>query len=119
MIAEYMEKGFLSNIIAMFKADSSLYDMVGDLLRDERLMVRVGITALMEELAKVRPLEARKAVGSLLPLLRHESPTVRGDAAYLIGLVGEDKDLAFLKPLLKDPHPQVIEIVREILQGNG
>lgn len=116
MIADYMEKGFLSNIVAMFKADPSLYAMVGDLLMDERLMVRVGMTALMEELQKLRPLEARQAVVSLLPLLRHESPTARGDAAYLIGLVGKEKDLAFLRPLLQDRHPQVVEIVKEILE---
>ncbi len=115
MIADYMEKGFLSNIIAMFKADTSLYNLIGELISDERLMVRVGITALMEELRMIRPEEARMAVPSLLPVLHHENPTIRGDAAYLTGLVGDDKDREVLKPLLDDPNPQVVEIVEDIL----
>jgi len=115
MIADYMEKGFLSNIIAMFKADTSLYNLIGELISDERLMVRVGITALMEELRMIRPEEARLAVPSLLPVLNNENPTIRGDAAYLTGLVGDDKDREALKPLLDDPNPQVVEIVEDIL----
>ena len=46
MIADYMENGLLDNIIDMFKRDDSLYAYVGDLLTDERMRVRIGITAL-------------------------------------------------------------------------
>ena len=115
MIADYMEKGFLSNIVAMFKADISLYDLIGELISDERLMVRVGITALMEELQSIRPEEARMAVPSLLPVLQNENPTIRGDAASLIGLVGNEKDREVLKPLLDDSNAQVVEIIEDIL----
>ena len=45
MIADYMAKGYLENIIDMFKYDKSLYSMVGDLLRDDRIRVRIGIAA--------------------------------------------------------------------------
>lgn len=110
-----MEKGFLSNIASMFKADTSLYGMIGELMQDERLMVRVGVTALMEELQEARPGEARAAVPFLSPLLGHESATIRGDAAYLIGLVGEGEDMNLLRPLLEDSNPQVVEIVRDFL----
>jgi len=118
MIADYMEQGFLSNIIAMFKSDPSLYEMAGVLLLDERFGVRMGITALIEELHKTRPDEVRKALPSLLPLLGNESPTVRGDAAYLVGLIGDEEDRVVLKSLLNDPNPQVAEMVREILEQN-
>ena len=118
MIADYMEQGFLSNIIAMFKSDPSLYELVGTLLSDERLRVRMGMTALIEELHKTRPDEVRKALPSLLPLLGNESPTIRGDAAYLVGLIGDEEDRVVLKSLLNDPNPQVAEMVREILEQN-
>ena len=118
MIADYMEQGFLSNIIAMFKSDLSLYELVGTLLSDERFRVRMGMTALIEELHKTRPDEVRKALPSLLPLLGNESPTVRGDAAYLVGLIGDEEDRVVLKSLLNDPNPQVAEMVREILEQN-
>ena len=116
MIADYMEQGFLSNIIAMFKSDLSLYEMVGTLLSDERFRVRIGMTALIEELHKTRPDEVRKALPSLLSLLGHESPTVRGDAAYLVGLIGDEEDRVVLKSLLNDPNPQVAEMVRDLLE---
>jgi len=116
MIADYMEQGFLSNIIAMFKSDPSLYELVGTLLSDERLRVRMGMTALIEELHKTRPDEVRKALPSLLPLLGNESPTVRGDAAYLVGLIGDEEDRVVLKSLLNDPNPQVAEMVRDLLE---
>ncbi len=115
MIANYMEKGFLSNIIAMFKTDSSLYDLVGDLLKDERFRVRMGTTALMEELYQMTPDDVKPAIPSILPLLNHENPTIRGDAAYLVGLIGDEKERSSLAALLDDPNPQVVEIVKDIL----
>jgi HEAT repeat protein len=115
MIADYMEKGFLENILDMFRHDRSLYAMTGDLLRDERLRVRIGVTALIEELSEERPEESRLAAPSLLQLLNDNNPTIRGDAAYLIGLIGGKDNLESLKPLLNDTDPQVVEIVKEIL----
>ena len=115
MIADFIQKGFLENTIDMFKHDASLYSITGDLLRDERVRVRIGVAALLEELQKERPLEARLALTSLLPLLRDNNPTVRGDAAYLIATVGGREGRESLKPLLNDPEPQVAEVVRDIL----
>ncbi|NOY64003.1 MAG: HEAT repeat domain-containing protein [Nitrospirae bacterium] len=115
MIADYMNKGFLENIIDMFKYDNTLYCFVGDLIKDERIRVRIGTTALIEELKAIRPDEVALAIPSLLPLLEDNNPTVRGDAAYLIGIIGESESLERLRPLLNDPSPQVAEVVREIL----
>jgi len=117
MIADYMERGFLENIIDMFKHDSTLYSMVGDLISDERIRVRIGITALMEELSGKRPQDVSLAVPSLVPLLSAESPTVRGDAAYLMGLTGDSDAIEKLRPLLRDSNPRVVEIVEEVLGG--
>ncbi len=117
MIADYMERGFLENIIDMFKHDSTLYSMVGDLISDERIRVRIGITALMEELSGERPQDVSLAVPSLVPLLSAESPTVRGDAAYLMGLTGDSDAIEKLRPLLRDSDPRVVEIVEEVLGG--
>jgi hypothetical protein len=51
MLIEYMGKGFLENIVALFKTDSSLCRFIADMLGDENLRVRLGATALVEELA--------------------------------------------------------------------
>src|SRR4030043_438953 len=68
MIADYMEKGFLDNIIDMFKHDSSLYAYIGNLLTDERLVVRIGILDLVETLKTENPENLSKAMPSVIPL---------------------------------------------------
>jgi len=116
MIADYMEKGFLENIVDMFRHDSSLYGLMGELIQDERIRVRIGVTALMEELVRLDPENTRQAVPALLPLLSDENPVIRGDAANLIGLTGDPEGMEGIRSLLADPVPQVREIVRDLLE---
>ena len=65
MIADYMEKGFLENIIDMYKHDSGLYRLIGILIQDERVRVRLGVTALMEDLSR----SDRNNIGKSLPFI--------------------------------------------------
>jgi HEAT repeat protein len=113
MIADYMENGFLDNIIDMFRHDSSLYDLIGTLIQDERVRVRLGITALMEELKRLDPGNTIRAQKNLLPLLAHTNPVVRGDAANLIGIIGDRESLPFLQRCLLDVHEGVRLIAQE------
>lgn len=50
MLIEYMGNGFLENIISLLKEDVSLYRFIPDMLGDESLRVRLGATALVEDL---------------------------------------------------------------------
>src|SRR4030042_5969936 len=97
MIADYMEKGFLDNIIDMFKHDSSLYAYIGNLMTDKRLVVRIGILALIETLKTEDPEHLSKAMPSVLPLLKDQNPFVKGDAAYLLGMIGNKSTIPFLR----------------------
>lgn len=115
MIADYMESGFLDNIIDMFRHDNSLYDLIGTLIQDERVRVRVGITALMEELKKLDPANIIRAQKNLLPLLDHTMAVVRGDAANLIGIIGDRGSLPFLELCLLDVHEGVRIVAREAI----
>lgn len=117
LISDHMEDGFLENIIDMFKHDSSLYELTGTLLKDERMRVRIGVTALIEELKEDKPYDLQMAVPSLLPLLKDENPAIRGDAAHLIGIIGSNEWSESLAALINDPDPQVVSIVKEILDG--
>jgi len=112
-IAEYMEKGFLENIIDMFKHDASLYVVVGDLMRDERMRVRIGVAALVEDLSKSDPDHIHMAIPGIAGLLKDTNPTVRGDVAYLLGIIGHRDALAYLADVMDDKEPGVREIVRE------
>ncbi len=116
MIADYMEKGFLENIIDMFKHDETLYLLIGELMTDERMRVRLGITALVETLVKEDPDRIALSVRGIAALLRSGNPTVRGDAAYLLGIIGHRDALPFLSELLGDENADVKETAREAME---
>ena len=116
MLADYMENGLLDNIIDMFKHDQSLYAYIGDLITDERIRVRIGATALVESLRKEDPENVVRAIPHLLPLLKAEPPVIRGDAAYLLGVIGNRDVVPFLTEIINDADMNVRMITREAIE---
>lgn len=114
VIADFIALGHVENIVTMFKQDLALYGLTGDLLRDERYMVRLGMAVLFEELASQRPVEIALAIPALLPLLADPIPYLRGEAVALLGIIATPAALAAVSSLENDPDPQVAEIVRDI-----
>jgi HEAT repeat protein len=115
LIGNFIEMGHVENIAAMFRQDQRLYSLTGDLLRDERFVVRIGMAVLFEELAATRPAETQLAIPVLLPLLQEKTPYLRGDAATLLGIIASPDALAAVALLLHDTDPQVAEIAADIL----
>jgi HEAT repeat protein len=115
MIADYMEKGFLENIVDMFRHDSTLYSLVGELIQDERVRVRIGVTALMEELSLLDAHYIGDAVPNLLLLLDHDNPVVRGDVSNILGIIADKDALPFLEKALGDENPNVKLIAEEAI----
>jgi HEAT repeat protein len=116
MLIEYMGRGFLENIIALMKQDPATVRFIPDLIGDDTVMVRLGATALVEELVKEHRQVLEGAVPGLVKLLGHGNPTIRGDAANVLGIIGDRAALEALRKLRTDEHPTVREIVRDILQ---
>ena len=116
MLIDYMGKGFLDNIIALFKQDQSLYPFIADMLGQENLRVRLGATALVEELSKGHREELAAAVPGVIGLLNHENPTIRGDAASVLGIIGHDSARKALEASLGDAHSRVREAARDALE---
>ncbi len=119
LIADHMENGFLENIIDMFRHDSALYDLIGDLIQDERVRVRLGTTALIEEMRRSDPDRVGRALKNLLPLLQHEDAVVRGDAANLAGIIGDPGALPLLRRLLRDDDRNVQLIAEDAVRDIG
>jgi HEAT repeat protein len=115
MIADYMEKGFLENIVDMFRQDKNLYSLIADLLGDERGRVRLGTVALVETLHKEDRANLIAAIPSIASVLKGENPTIRGDAAYVLGIIGHSDALPFLEGALTDDHGLVIESAAEAI----
>lgn len=115
VVGDFLELGHVENIVAMFKQDTDLYNLTGDLVRDERFSVRLGTAVLFEELVEIRPHEASLAIPCLVGLLQEKNPIFRGEAATILGIIGTPDALQHLEPLTDDPDPQVREIITDIL----
>lgn len=116
MIADYLENGFLENIIDMFKYDKNLYAYIGDLLQDERMRVRLGVSALIETLKREDSANVIQAIPSILPLLKNQNSMIRGDAAYLLGIIGRQDTIPFLHETMSDENTDVRIIAQEAIE---
>jgi HEAT repeat protein len=119
MLIDYMGRGFLENIIALFKQDATLFTFVADMMGAENLQVRLGATALIEDLADDHREELKASVPGLIGLLGHENPTIRGDAAAAPGIIKDKAARGALRASLKDVHAGVREAVLDALNEIG
>jgi HEAT repeat protein len=116
LIADYMEDGMLDNIVDMFKHDRDLYAYIGELMSDERIMVRIGVSALVETLRKEDSENVSRALPAIIPLLEDQNPMLKGDAAYLLGIIGHKDAIPLLKKSIQDEHAPVKTIAQEALE---
>jgi HEAT repeat protein len=119
MLIDYMGRGFLENIVALFRQDASLYRFIAGMLGDDNLRVRLGATALVEELARESREELESAVPGIISLLGHDNPTIRGDAVFVLGIIGGREAYEALQTCLQDGHAGVREAAREALEEMG
>ena len=116
MIADYMENGYLENIIDMFKHGPEYYQYIGTLLGDERMGVRIGTFALVETLVDVENNNLPSSMPGIVSLLNDPNITIRGDAAHLLGIIGNRDALPYLEKALHDEHEMVRENVSEAIE---
>ena len=116
LIADYLEDGFLENIVDMFKHDKSLYSYVGELMSENRIMVRIGVSALIETLRKEDSENVSRALPSIIPLLEDQNPMLRGDAAHILGIIGHTDAIPFLRKTSQDEHAHIRTIAEESIK---
>ena len=114
-IADFIEMGHIENIVAMFKQEKEYYQFSGELIKDERFIVRMGMAVLFEQLAEIHKYDLPLAIPSLIPVLEEKTSYMRGDAATLLGIIGTDEAKKHVRCLLNDSDPQVQEIAKDIL----
>ena len=116
MIADYMENGYLENIIDMFKHGPEYYQYIGKMLGDERMGVRIGTFALVETLVDVENNNLPASIPGITSLLNDPNITIRGDAAHLLGIIGHKDALPYLENAIHDEHEMVRENVSEAIE---
>jgi hypothetical protein len=117
VIADFLDQGHVENIVAMFRREPKYYGWVGEILRDERFSVRLGVAVLFEELQKIQPGKLMLAIPSLVKLLHTKEPLLRGEAVSILGIIGTTEALAQIRHLESDSSPQVREMVQLVLEG--
>lgn len=116
VIADFLAQGHVDNIVAMFRREPIYIPWTADILQDERFSVRLGISVLFEELKlQVPQQQLELAVPSLTKLLVSSEPSLRGEAASVIGIIGGPETVQLIRPLTKDIDPQVREIAAMII----
>ncbi len=115
MIADYMENGFLNDIIDMFKNDRRLFTFLGDLIADERGRVRLGTVALVEEMREIYPEEVVGAIPDIAESLKAVNPIIRADTAYLLGVINHTDAFPYLSEAVNDENALVREAVEETI----
>jgi len=119
MLIEYMGKGFLENIIDMFKHDPSLFRFLPDLISSENTRVKIGAVALVEELRDSFKDKIEETLPALVRLLENGDDTLRGDIAYLLSILNTPSAHDILKTLCNTENPDIREIVEETLRKTG
>ena len=115
VIADFLEMGYVENIVAMFKQDPRYYGWVGTLLEDERFAVRLGVSVLFEYLVEDCQDQLHLAIPSLATALRHKTSWVRGEAISVLAIIDSTEAIDLIQTMAEDPAPEVKALVLDIL----
>jgi len=111
-----VKEGDARRLAGMMVADGVLYSGALPLLADPDWSVRMGMMVVLEEVAERQPVLAQGAYPLLLELLDRKEANIRGDAAYLLGTIGNTSVLAPLERLSQDADLEVAEAAREAVE---
>lgn len=106
--------GNLESVTSFFRDRPDLQEIVDLLMSDERMRIRLGTTAVLEEL-KNEGVDTQVAIEKLKPLLKHPAELVRGDVVNLLGILAGSQIIQEIRPLLDDPSDKVRFVVSEVL----
>lgn len=116
VIADFLEMGHVENIIAMFRRNPDYFDWTGELLEDDRLNVRLGLTILFEAMQAQGNEHLVRAVPSLARMLENSSALLRGEAIGILGIIGSPEARELILSMQDDQSPQVREMVSLVLE---
>ncbi len=116
VIADFLDMGHVDNIVAMFSHDPHYYSWVGEILRDERFSVRLGLSVLFEELRTNQNELMHLAIPSLEEVLQGDEPLYRGEALSLLGTIGTREALEIIRCHLTDKDFQVREMAELLME---
>lgn len=117
MLFDYLENGYLENIITFFEHEPSQLSLIPKILADERLRLKVGALAIIEELKNKNFKELSNITPLLVELLKSPEKNIRADAAFALELISDlNAKPALIEALKKEQDPQVKELIEDALK---
>lgn len=118
MLFDYLDNGYLENIITFFMHEPEQIHLIPKMLSDERLRVKVGAFAIIEELKAKNPALLDSIVSDIAQLLNAEAKNIRGDAAYALEIIGSKSAKPLLEKALKEEKdPEIKEFIEDALRS--
>ncbi len=96
---------------------------LGKLMAHEEFMVRLGAMATLEAIHEKRPEIVEEVRKVIIELLNHDDERIREDAAMMLGIIGNERDIKNLKKLIEeggrigDSAEEAIENIRRRENG--
>jgi len=115
-LGELLSTGRIKQAQALIRSEPEALEALLQLFSDPatQLNTRIGISAIMEDLAGT--VQLKGIAGRLGALTRNKEARIRGDACHYLELAGDPAAAEYLIPLLKDPDAEVREVAQEALQ---
>lgn len=118
MLFDYLDKGYLENIITFFEHETEQIYLIPKMLSDERYRIKIGAFAIIEELKNKNPDVLKKIISSLIELLKSSEKNIRGDAAYALEIIADSQTKpALIEALKEEQDPQVREFIEDALKN--
>ncbi|MEA3413690.1 MAG: HEAT repeat domain-containing protein [Pseudomonadota bacterium] len=116
---DLLDNGHLARAMARVRGKPEEVPDLLDLLADEEvpLSVRVGVSAIVEDLAGQEALIG--AFERIMSLTGSRNPATRADSAHFLGLSGSPDAIPAIRKLLQDGEAQVREVAAEALEMLG
>ena len=114
---ELLSSGGINKALGLVRKDPAGLDALLNLFADPdtQLNTRIGISAIMEDLAGSELLQG--LIEPLGELTRHPDAHIRGDACHYLGLSGNRAAADYLRPLLEDGDANIREVAADSLEA--
>lgn len=120
MLFDYLDNGYLESLITFFEHEPEQLKLIPKMLSDERIRLKVGAFAILEELKEKNRELLKSIVPNLAELLKSPSKNVRGDAAYALEIIGDaSAKPALVEALSREEDSQVKEFLEDALRSIG
>lgn len=120
MLFDYLDNGYLESIITFFEHEPEQLKLIAKMISDERIRLKVGAFAVLEELKEKNRELLKSIVPHLAELLKSPSKNVRGDAAYALEIIGDaSAKPSLVEALSIEEDSQVREFIEDALRSIG